>query len=563
VANEDDVMAGSASRREPNHDASPAPLTRWAAALVLLFLADAVQVLLLLPDRTGELFAWRIQPEINAGILGSAYVAGSYFFMRVCTGSPWRLVANGFPPVIVFVWLAGIATFLHLDRLNGGGLPLTAWVALYVVSPLLVPAVFLVNRRRAHPAPPGEELPKGLRLVLGAGGSAVLMLGLIVFLAPAAAIDTWPWPLTPLTARVVAAVIALYGSLWVTIALRGDATTARIPLESHVLGLAFVLLAVARGEQAIDWNNALAPLFLAATAAMLATSAAARLSLRDLAGSAEATATRSRRPEGHGSARRPAGAGPLGVRWRPAGMVLLAALTGGAVATLIFALGPTERQGHEQGERFAGTLMPVPTNHVTADGRATLRLNGDLATVTVRSNRLVGGRHLMHIHAGARGTCPPASAARLHRGHRTISTTDGGPFYGKALASLTTRGDTTISSFLAFARYPNTTTIRYARTLKLTSAVADLIRADNAVILIHGIDYNYNGLYDFGLDRSDLQRTLPGEATAPALCGPLARVTDRQSRDGRRGSTATQIYIALLKPPASHRRTGSMTPPPG
>ena len=36
----------------------------------------------------------------------------------------------------------------------------------------------------------------------------------------------------------------------------------------------------------------------------------------------------------------------------------------------------------------------------------------------------------MHIHAGAKGECPPASAARPHNGHLTISTTDGINYYG-------------------------------------------------------------------------------------------------------------------------------------
>jgi hypothetical protein len=38
---------------------------------------------------------------------------------------------------------------------------------------------------------------------------------------------------------------------------------------------------------------------------------------------------------------------------------------------------------------------------------------------------------------------------------------------------------------------------------------------------VHGIDYNSNGIYDNVLDRSDLNRSLTGESTAPALCGKL------------------------------------------
>ena len=43
------------------------------------------------------------------------------------------------------------------------------------------------------------------------------------------------------------------------------------------------------------------------------------------------------------------------------------------------------------------------------------------------------------------------------------------------------------------------------------------------MIIVHGVDYNDNGIYDNVLDRSDLKRSLPGESTAPALCGTLVR----------------------------------------
>ena len=142
----------------------------------------------------------------------------------------------------------------------------------------------------------------------------------------------------------------------------------------------------------------------------------------------------------------------------------------------------------------------------------------------------------------------------------TISTTDGGAFYGKALASLTTRGDTSIDSFLVFTRYPKTGYIRYSRTLTLSSRVAGLIRESNAVILIHGIDYNDNGVYDAGLDRSDLKRSLPGEATAPALCGALVAAAKGQTSLNQRRSTATEVYTASLDAPASGFRAGGGRP---
>jgi hypothetical protein len=174
------------------------------------------------------------------------------------------------------------------------------------------------------------------------------------------------------------------------------------------------------------------------------------------------------------------------------------------------------------GDRRSGKLVPVPTNRVTADGSAVLRLNGNVATVSVTTNKLLdGAAHAIHIHAGGKGRCPTAAASAIHNGHRSIATLAGVPFYGKPVTSLTLRGDTSSKSILAFNRFPKTGEIRYSRKIKVGPVVASYIRENNAVLVVHGIDYNHNGLYDGTLDRSDLNRSIPGEATAPGLCGPL------------------------------------------
>jgi hypothetical protein len=165
----------------------------------------------------------------------------------------------------------------------------------------------------------------------------------------------------------------------------------------------------------------------------------------------------------------------------------------------------------------------VPTNRVTGSGAATVALSGDQAIVTLHTNGLLSGSpHAMHIHAGGRGACPPASAAHRHNGNRSISTTDGIRFYGPPQVSLTSHGDTSSKSIVDFSRYPSVGDISYQRTVTVPRGVAGAIRAGNAVIVVHGIDYNGNHIYDNVLDRSDITRSLPGEATAPALCGPLS-----------------------------------------
>ncbi|MGW4814328.1 hypothetical protein ACWEPB_22150 [Kitasatospora cineracea] len=217
--------------------------------------------------------------------------------------------------------------------------------------------------------------------------------------------------------------------------------------------------------------------------------------------------------------------------------VLTTLLLGATALPAVAHEGPGSDQGGRDGSTFAASkflspahsrftlaiLLPVPGNHVTGAGTATVRLNSDnSAQITVNASGLLGGApHAMHIHVKGSGECPDADDATLHNGHPAISTADGLPAYGPIGTSLTTSGDTSPASALAVDRFPATGTFHYSRTIQLTSDVAQQVRADNAVVVVHGIDYNHNGKYDNILGPSELNPMLLQEATAPALCGPL------------------------------------------
>src|ERR1700682_4274086 len=96
------------------------PETRWLSAIIIPFLLAAFGALYLLPEHTGELFAWNIQPRMTAMMLGEAYLAGAYFFVRAVLSPRWHRVAVGFLPVTTFATLMGITTILHWDRFNHG-----------------------------------------------------------------------------------------------------------------------------------------------------------------------------------------------------------------------------------------------------------------------------------------------------------------------------------------------------------------------------------------------------------------------------------------------------------
>ena len=248
-------------------------------------------------------------------------------------------------------------------------------------------------------------------------------------------------------------------------------------------------------------------------------------------------------PESVNDARgHPRGQRLAGQRRRVALLVALAAI---ALAAVVIAL--TSGSGAPAGRLSDSVLYQVPTNHVTGAGQATVRLNGNQAAVTVTTSGLDNDAelvHLIHIHGGGKGQCPPASAAHLHNGHLAISTTDGINYYGPPVQALTTHGDTGVGSILAFPRFLSGGNLHYTRTIVLPPDVAAEIRRSKAVVVVHGTDYDHTGIYSGVLDPSELNKGVPGTATAPALCGPLRPARNATADSQPRGRT--RIYTALL-----------------
>ena len=133
--------------------------------------------------------------------------------------------------------------------------------------------------------------------------------------------------------------------------------------------------------------------------------------------------------------------------------------------------------------------------------------------------------HAQHIHIGGQNICPPASAA----GEDSILTTpEGQPFYGGIQVSLTTEGDFGPDSALAVDRFPVASAdgeVSYTRTFDLSEVAGDVVLDDVAVVQ-HGIDtISPNGQYGPPPPASELDPSLPLEATAPANCGVVEAVS--------------------------------------
>ncbi len=168
---------------------------------------------------------------------------------------------------------------------------------------------------------------------------------------------------------------------------------------------------------------------------------------------------------------------------------------------------------------------------MNASGQATAQISGTTLSFTLAAKGLLAGApHAAHIHFGAsaRHECPSASdntAAALSgetNAHEHFTTTEGAPAYGPVVVALTTSGDTSPASGLAVDRFAVGSDFTYSRgDVQVSAEVAQAVVAGQAVV-VHGVDHDGNGTYSAGnRGVSDLNASLPGEATDPAICGVL------------------------------------------
>lgn len=243
----------------PVRDDRVLPITRWAAIFIIPFLAAAFLVLYGVPNRTTEFFAWTIRPEMTPIIMGAGYGAGVYFFYRVSTVGEWHRVAPVFPGIATFTWFMAIATVLHWENFNHSHHTFYLWVFLYALTPLLIPALWTLNRRTdaGEAAPDETRLPRAVRLFGGGLGVVVTVSAVVLFLAPDLMIGSWPWAVSPLTARILAGWFALFGVVNTVVVLDPRWSAARILVQSEIVGFASVLLGVARVWDNFDPSNVL------------------------------------------------------------------------------------------------------------------------------------------------------------------------------------------------------------------------------------------------------------------------------------------------------------------
>jgi hypothetical protein len=182
-----------------------------------------------------------------------------------------------------------------------------------------------------------------------------------------------------------------------------------------------------------------------------------------------------------------------------------------------FAQGGTAGQGY-----FKADLNPL--NRSGSDGTAILHKEGGKLDAKIYSSGMAPNLpHAQHIHGFKQAVSECPTLAADDDGDGLINTAEGLPSYGPIQVSLTITGDTSPASGLAVDRFPVANSVglvSYNRTFSVPRNVA--LNLGKKAIVQHGVDLNHNGRYDFkSAGRSELDPSLPQEATIPANCGVI------------------------------------------
>ncbi len=233
------------------------PLTRMVGIVIMPILFVAFLILYGFPTRTEQLFAWTIAPEMTPLMMGAGYGTGVYFFYRVATIDEWHRVAAIFPGIAVFTWFMAAATFLHWENFNHSHVTFYFWTILYVVSPALIPGIWLVNRRTDPRERIREslEMPQWLRWGAAVSGVLITLTSAVFFVVPEVMIANWPWTVSPLTTRILLGWFALFGVVNLMVSFDRRWSAARILAHSQVIGFSLVLLAAVRAWANFDTAN--------------------------------------------------------------------------------------------------------------------------------------------------------------------------------------------------------------------------------------------------------------------------------------------------------------------
>jgi hypothetical protein len=231
--------------------------TRVVSVAIVPILTAAFVILFLFPGQTHQLWGWTIKSRMSCMFMGGGYLAGALFFLRASLTREWHRLGPGIIATTAFAGLLGVATFLHWSVFNHGHVSFWAWLVLYVTTPVLLPVLYVKNRQ-FDPKTAGPEdvpIPAWIRTVLPIMGAAQLLFAAALYLRPSLFTADWPWALTTISARSLAAFATFPAIAYLAFAFERRWSALRYPFETAIAGVALIAMGAARSSGDFKHNG--------------------------------------------------------------------------------------------------------------------------------------------------------------------------------------------------------------------------------------------------------------------------------------------------------------------
>jgi hypothetical protein len=258
-----------------------APGMRWLlfTASVLVLLAG-IQ-LLVFTGRTDHFFAFTIANPLAAAFLGAAYWAAVPIEALAGRQPLWANARIAVPAVLVFTVLTLAVTVTHLGQLHLGSqypvgtrIVAGAWIAIYVLVPVLMVILLAVQARTPGADPPrSANLPAWLYALLAVQAIVLLGLGAALFTMPKQTAPLWPWHLTPMMAQATGAWLIALGVAAGHALVERDARRLRPAAAGYIVLAVLLTIALARYPHLFHWDTTAGVVYLIFLATMLLTGA--------------------------------------------------------------------------------------------------------------------------------------------------------------------------------------------------------------------------------------------------------------------------------------------------
>jgi hypothetical protein len=212
---------------------------RVVQVVLLVNAVPAFFVLTAFPGRTDDLFVWTVTPDASAQLLAAMYGNAAILTLLTLGRKTWAEIRVAFVVFTLFAFSATIVTFFHLDPfLAHPRYFFVYWLVNYFFLFFVTPFVF-VREERAH----GGRLPVAVPLTrapVELAALACLAAGIAMFIGPPHVNEVWPWPMTPLVARIIGVWLTALAAAFIWAAWDGDAVRAR-PILWQALPTAFLV----------------------------------------------------------------------------------------------------------------------------------------------------------------------------------------------------------------------------------------------------------------------------------------------------------------------------------